>query len=113
MSHDDETHWLKTRMDRMRERRERCIPSFEQTWRAAEARPAKRGVPVLFGNLLLPSAAVVLAAVATGFWGFARWQHSQRIERDFATVEGALVTYWQAPSDALLESVNGNETAEP
>lgn len=105
MSSDNEALWIKDRMQQMREHREHLMPAFEQIWNAAQVRrtASTQPAPMYFQRLALVSAAVALMAAILGYWSFTHWQQSRRIERDYTAVEGVLLTYWQAPSDALLE----------
>jgi hypothetical protein len=113
MSDKDESRWLTERMQQMRERRERSAPAFAKTWRAAKERSSAgpRVSPRLRG-LAFASVALVVAASA-GYWSFTKVQQSRRMERDYAALEGALLTYWQAPSDALFDSPPSGEPAQP
>ena len=103
-------------MDQMRERREQSIPSFDEMWRAAEGRRTgsdQRAAPRV-GGLAFASLAMafVLAVAAIGYWGFGSRQQSERRQLEFAAMDGVLVTYWQAPSDALFETISFTEPAE-
>jgi len=111
----NEERWMENRMQRMRERRERSLPAFAQVWRSAEARRSvsRQHIPAHWRRLAFASATVVFAAAIAGYWSLTKGQQSRRVERDFARVEGALLTYWQAPTDVLFDTVSWNEPAEP
>ena len=113
MNDNDESPWLEERMRELREEREPFIPSFDRVYRGAEARRAP-GAGRLYGRGLAFASALVMLVVAGGsYWSFSKAQEARRRERDFAAVDSALLTYWQAPSDALFETVDEGETAKP
>jgi len=116
MSNDKESLWMRTRMDRMREHRNQSIPAFIEVWRAAKHRrkgwdqdhsPRVRGLA--FASLAMT---FVLAVAVIGYWGSGRRQQNDKRQLEFTAVDGVLVTYWQAPSDALFETVSWTEPAE-
>jgi hypothetical protein len=113
MSSENEDRWMQCRMQRMRERRERSLPAFQQLWRSAQSGRPTSTARLRSGRLVLTSITAVLVAAVTGYWSFTQWQAHRRMERDFAALEGTLLTHWQSPSDVLFETVSWNEAAQP
>lgn len=114
MKHEDESRWLHERMQELRARRGASTPAFDKLWCAAHARNAsaeEKGAWPAWGLASLSAAVIVVAA--TLFWTASAREHSRRMERDFATVDGALLMYWQAPSDDILPVGNWNESPDP
>ena len=111
MSNDDESRWLRDRMQRLRQRRNISTTAFERLWGAAQARQAsfeaKPAGPSW--RFAAASVAAILLAVGIAFHTAAERKHSRQQEREFAAVDGVLMTYWQAPSDDLLPLSNGTE----
>jgi hypothetical protein len=115
MSGEHEDQWLRRRMQRMRACQEQSLPAFAEVWRAVEWRRAsfrQEAIP-RSRRWALARAALVPLAAAVGYVSFDQWRENRRVERDFAALEGALLTYWQPPSDALFETVSWHETAQP
>ena len=100
-------------MQALRRRRDASAPAFEDVWGSARSRcaAAEEETAWPWWRLTATSLAAVLVLAGAGVWTFsARERHHRRVEREFAAVDGALLTYWQAPSDALLSTAN--ETGE-
>ena len=104
MSSDQESPWLRERMQQLRERRNGLTTPFERLWDAAltqqaalETKPMR---PVW--RLAAVSVVVVFLASVTVFHRAAERKHRRQTEREFAAVDGVLMTYWQAPSDDLF-----------
>jgi hypothetical protein len=88
----------------MRRRREASTPAFEQIWRAARAQQTSAEAKLAWPwwKLAGASAVAALLAVFIAFYTASERKHRRQQERDFATLDGILITYWQAPSDDLL-----------
>ena len=105
---------MRERMQTLRQRRDASAPAFEDVWRSARSRNSapEKAAPWPWWRLAAaPLAATIVIAVAS-IWTFSAREHHRRMEREFAAVDGALITYWQAPSDALLSNANGPEPIE-
>ena len=111
MNDETESRWLTERMRQLRERREPFIPSFDRVCRGAATRRPAAWMPMR--GLAFASVAVALAVAGASYWSFTKAQESRRKEREFAAVESTLLTYWQAPSDALFATESDGETAQP
>jgi len=111
MNKDDESPWLRDRMQQLRERRNGSVIAFERVWGAARAQqtsletksdwPAWRFATATVAGILL--AAAIVFHIAGD-----RKQRREK-EQEFAAVDGVLMTYWQAPSDDLLPVSNATE----
>ena len=104
MSNDHDVQWLREHMRELRQRREASATSFERVWGAARRRRAALEAKPAWPSLTLVGAsfaALFLAAVLT-LHIVADRRHNREREREFAAVDGVLMTYWQAPSDDLL-----------
>jgi hypothetical protein len=115
MNDEHESPWLQERMQELRERRDASAPAFERVWRAARVQCASEEGKVAWPvwRIAGVSVAAVVITIGAVFWTHAEREHHRRIERDFAAVDGALLMYWQAPSDDLLPVGNWNESPEP
>ncbi|HSI12809.1 MAG TPA: hypothetical protein VK961_12240 [Chthoniobacter sp.] len=104
MSNDHDAQWLRDRMQELGQRRQASATSFERVWGAARrcqaASDAKPGWPSL--TLAGASFAVLFLAAVLTLHIVAERRHDREREREFAAVDGVLMTYWQAPSDDLL-----------
>lgn len=111
MKNDPEAQWLREEMQELRRRREASAASFERVWRAARERHAALHAKPVWPSLALAGAscAAVAAAAIFAFHSAAERKHSRQREREFAAVDGVLMTYWQAPSDGLLPVHNESE----
>jgi hypothetical protein len=108
MSNDHEEQWLRERMQQLRQRRNASVTSFERVWGAARVRRvAVDAKPAALAGASL--AAVLLTSVLV-FHTAAERKQSREKEREFAAVDGVLMTYWQAPSDDLLPVHNGSDS---
>lgn len=114
MTDESDGKWLRDRMQKLRASRDASAPAFEQIWRDARARhstPKQRSAFPAW-RLACASVAAVLALTTVITWSSMQRERDRRMERDFAEVEGTLLTYWQAPSDTLFPTVGGNEAPE-
>lgn len=111
MSNDHESQWLRERMQRLRPRRNASVTAFEKIWGAAQAEQVSLEVkPVSPAwRLATASLAAILLAAALAFHAVAERKHNRQQEREFAAVDGVLMTYWQAPSDELLPVGNATD----
>jgi hypothetical protein len=109
MSNDHEAQWLREQMQELRQRRGASGPTFERVWGAARVRrvalEAKPAWPAW--TLAASSFAAVLLTTLLALHIGAERKRDRQQEREFATVDGVLMTYWQAPSDDLLPISNG------
>lgn len=111
MSYDHEEQWLRERMQQLRQRREASATSFERVWGAARARRVAVDAKPAWSSMALVGAsfaAVLLTSVLVFHTAAERKQRREK-EREFAAVDGVLMTYWQAPSDDLLPVHNGSD----
>jgi hypothetical protein len=106
---------MRERMQALRQRRDESTPAFEDVWRYARSQYAtpENATSWAWWRLAGASLAVAVVIAGAGTWTLSARERHRRIEREFAAVDGALITYWQAPSDALLSSSNGPDPAEP
>src|SRR4051812_9214846 len=113
MNDESDEKWLRERMQKMRATRDASAPAFEQVWRDARARttPQQR-IAFPAWRLAWASAAVLVVLATSITWSSMQRERNRRMERDFAEVEGTLLTYWQAPSDTLFPTAGGNEAPE-
>ena len=104
MSSDQESPWLRERMQQLRERRNGLATPFERVWGAARAQQASLEAKPMWPVWRLAAVSVIAAllASATVFHTAEERKHRRQKEREFAAVDGVLMTYWQAPSDDLL-----------
>jgi len=111
MSDDHESQWLRDRMKKLRQRRNMSGAAFERIWSAAQAQQAslETAPAAPAWKFATASLAAILLAVGFAFHTAAERKHRRQQEREFAAVDGALMTYWQAPSDDLLPISNGTE----
>jgi len=114
MNDESDGKWLRDRMQKLRASRDASAPAFEQVWRGARARqmaPRQRSAFPAWRLASVSAAALLVLATAITFSSVQR-ERNRRMERDFAEVEGTLLTYWQAPSDSLFPTADGNEPPE-
>ena len=111
MSDDHEAQWLRDRMQELRQRRNASAPTFEQVWGVAREQQASlEGKPVCPSwSFAAASIAAILLTASVAFHTAAEREHSRQKEREFAAVDGVLITYWQAPSDDLLSIGNSTD----
>ena len=115
MSDDHESDWLRHQMRRLRQRRNASATPFHQVWNAARAQHLSSDAKLAWPWWRIAGAsiaAVVVAAVAT-FHTATERMHSRQKEQEFATVDGILITYWQAPSDDLLPAGQEDGVTKP
>lgn len=114
MNDGSDEKWLRDGMQKLRASRDASAPAFGQVWHGAHARRTLPKQSLAFPAWRLAGAsAVALLALATVItWSSAQREHHRRVERDYAEVEGTLLTYWQAPSDTLFPTTGGNENPE-
>jgi hypothetical protein len=106
-SESDET-WLRDRMRELRQQATDSAPPFDRVWRRALAQRAAPLKSVLSGwRLAGASIAALLVMLAAISWSTARRERTARMEREYAEMEGVLMTYWQAPSDTLFPTGDG------
>src|SRR4051794_10913485 len=95
--------WLRERMQELRRRAVGSAPSFDRVWRRALTPRASPLQSMWSGwRLAGASTAALLVMLAAFSWSTAHRERSARLEREYAEMEGSLLTYWQAPSDTLL-----------
>jgi hypothetical protein len=111
MSNEHDGQWLRERMQQLRERRDASAPAFERLWGAARVRRAASDAKSAWPAWTLAGAsfAAALLTAILAFHTAAERKHSRQQEREFAAVDGVLMTYWQAPSDDLLPISNGSD----
>lgn len=111
MSNDHDAQWLKERMQQLRDRRDASAPAFERVWGAARVQRTASDAKPSWPSWALATAsfAVILLTSVLVFHTAAERKHSREREQEFATVDGVLMTYWQAPSDDLLPVHNGSD----
>ena len=101
-SESDET-WLRERMQELRQRATGAAPPFDRVWRRALA---QRAAPVESKRpawrFACAFTAALLVLIAAFSWSNAQRKRTARVEREYAEMEGVLMTYWQAPSDTLF-----------
>lgn len=125
-----EVGWFRERMRELRRQRETSAPSFGQTWRAVRAREAaeENALVLPWGRFAVASAVAIAVAIFVVFYTASdrphRWQQERdfanrerdltklerQLERDFAKLDGLLITYWEAPSDELFSLGSPAET---
>jgi len=111
MSNDQEDQWLREQMQELRQRRQASGPAFERVWGVARVQRAALDAKPAWPSWTLAGAsfAAVLLTTVLAFHTAAERKHSREKEREFAAVDGVLMTYWQAPSDDLLPVRNGSD----
>jgi len=114
MNDESDEKWLRDRMQNMRAGRDASAPAFEQVWRGARSRRTvpKQALAFPAWRLVCASVAALLALATAITWSTVQREHNRRVERDFAEVEGTLLTYWQAPSDTLFPTTDRNQAPE-
>jgi len=114
MNDENESPWLQERMQELRERRHASAPTFEKVWRAARARTSEVVEKAVWPTWRLAAVSFATIAVAASaiMWKHSERENHRRIERDFAAVDGALLTYWQGPTDDLLPIGNWDDSPE-
>ena len=104
MNNDEESKWLRDRMALLRRRRGASVVKFDQIWQAAQrerrARQMDREWP--WWKLASASLAAFIIVAAFVLQTQSRIEDSRHKEQEFATVDGILMTNWQAPSDDLI-----------
>jgi len=101
-SESDET-WLRERIQDLRQRATGAAPPFDRVWRRALARRAAPLESILPGwRLACASTAALLVLIAAFSWSNAQRKRTAHVEREYAEMEGVLMTYWEAPSDTLF-----------
>lgn len=111
-SESDET-WFRDRMKELRQHEIGSAPSFDQVRRRARAQRASplRSMPLAW-RLACASSMALLVLIAAFSWSTVHRQRAARIERDYAEMEGVLLTNWQAPSDTLFPTGNNEGPIE-
>jgi hypothetical protein len=104
MSDDRDSAWLQDQMRRLRQRRNASAARFEQVWGAAQAQQVSLETKLAWPSWMIGSASIaaILLAAMVVFHTASERNHRRQKEQEFATVDGILMTYWQAPSDEML-----------
>jgi len=105
-SESDET-WCRDCMQELRQHEIGSAPSFDQVRRRARAQRASLpgSMPPAWG-LACASTMALLVLIAAFSWSTVHRERAARIEREYAEMEGVLLTNWQAPSDTLFPTGN-------
>lgn len=104
MNSDEESKWLRERMALLRHRRNASVVEFDQIWRAARKEQSTRQMDrawpwwKLAGATFAAFVVIGMSVLQTR----SRIEDSRHKEQEFATVDGILMTNWQAPSDDLI-----------
>lgn len=105
MDIDNNDEWLREFAERERAEDLSHTPPFERVWRAAERR-SNESCADLVPKVVFGVAAGVLIAGGLVVWKNAGTPDSRRTEYELVALDSVLVTYWQAPSDVLLEPLS-------
>jgi hypothetical protein len=114
MSNDHDSTWLRDQMRRLRQRRDASSTRFEQFWDAAQAQQVSSETKLACPSWIIGSASIatILLAALVAFHTASERKHSRQKEQEFATLDGILMTYWQAPSDEMLPAGHEEGTTQ-
>lgn len=104
MKNESDDFWLRECMQELRQRAAGTAPPFDRVWRRAFTPTAP---PRLGWRLASASFAALLVLMAAFSWSSHQRARTAQMERAYDEMEGVLMTYWQAPTDTLFPSGDG------